>query len=288
MDEAISYQAHLARVADAASFSVRSVGRWLRQERGRVKEDDIEMKQPGDFVSEMDREADRKLREDLFAILPGSGVMSEELRNVRGEGRWRWIVDPLDGTTNYLSGLPHWGVSVALEDRKETSGGWGEIVIGIVYLPVLDKLYLARKGLGAKVNGKKILSKKPRLQRRSTLSHWWPMSTGKPMQGFLDIVGSLHGRVGGIRNLGSPAAELCLVADNDLDGFFATDMEVYDLAAGILIVQESGGVVGDPWGHNPLDSGWIIAGNAQIHELLRKEIRDVFRTAPRKSNRSKG
>ncbi len=286
MDDRIAYQAQLARLADAASFVVRSVGRWLRQERESITEDVVEMKQPGDFVTDRDRMADKRLREELLSILPGSGVLSEEGKAIKGDGFWRWIVDPLDGTTNYLAGLPHWAVSVALEDRNGIRSGWGELVFGIVYLPILDRLYLARKGHGAKCNGKPIQLGKPRLQRRSTISHWWPMSTGKPMTGFLQIVDSLHGRVGGIRNVGSPASELALVAHGELDGFFATDMEPADLAAGILLMQETGGVVGDPWGRDPLDSGWIIAGSEPVHELLRKEIRDVFRSAPKKKDRS--
>ncbi|MFH0884001.1 MAG: inositol monophosphatase family protein [bacterium] len=286
MDDNIAYQAQLARLADAASFVVRSVGRWLRQQRESITEDRVEMKQPGDFVTEKDRVADARLREELLAILPGSGILSEEDKPIKGDGRWRWIVNPLDGTTNYLAGLPHWAVSVALEDRSGTRSSWGELVFGIIYLPVLDRLYLARKGHGAKCNGKLIHLGKPRLQRRSTISHWWPMSTGKTMTGFLQIIGNLHGRVGGIRNIGSPASELALVAHGEMDGFFATDTEPTDLAAGILLLQEAGGVIGDPWGHDPLDSGWIIAASEPIHELLRKEIREVFRTAPKKRDKS--
>lgn len=285
MDDRVAYQAQLARLADAASFAVRSVGRWLRQQREKVTEEIVEMKQPGDFVSIMDRTADQKLRDELTSILPGAGILSEEDKPVKGDGQWRWIIDPLDGTTNYLAGLPYWAVSVALEDRSGVRSGWGELVFGVIYLPVLDRLYLTRKGHGAKCNGKVIELDKPRLLRRSTISHWWPMS-GKQMSGFQSVIGSLHGRVGGIRNLGSPAAELALVAHGELDGFFATDMETHDLAAGVLLVQEAGGVVGDPWGRDPLDSGWIIAGSEPIQELLRKELRAVFRTAPKKKDKS--
>ena len=128
MDDRVAYQAQLARLADAASFAVRSVGRWLRQQRELLTEDIIEVKQPGDFVTAMDRTADAMLREELSSILPGCGFLSEEEKPVKGEGQWRWIIDPIDGTTNYLAGLPHWAVSVALEDRSGTRSGWGELV----------------------------------------------------------------------------------------------------------------------------------------------------------------
>ena len=108
--------AKIARLADAASSVVRRVGRWLRTERLRIAELEIEPKQHGDFVSRADRGADQMLRESLTAILPGSGVLSEEETELEGEGAWRWIVDPLDGSNNYLAGLPHWAVSVALEE----------------------------------------------------------------------------------------------------------------------------------------------------------------------------
>lgn len=286
MDESVAYQAQLARLADAASFAVRTVGRWLRQQRETLGEDEIETKAPGDFVSRLDRDADTMLREELTAILPGSGILSEEHKPVRGDGNWRWIIDPLDGTTNFLAGLPHWSVSVALEDRSQVSRGFGDIVFGIVFLPALDRLYIARKGLGAKCNGHPIEMGRPRLQRRSTISHWWPMSSGRVMQGILDVVQSLHGRVGGIRNIGSPSVEMCLVAHGELDGFFASDMEAFDLAAGKLILEEAGGIVKDAWGGDPLSSGWVLAANAPIHELLTKELKDVFRSAPKKSSRS--
>jgi myo-inositol-1(or 4)-monophosphatase len=176
-------------------------------------------------------------------------------------------------------------VTIALEDRQETGRGWGELVFGIIYMPVLDRLYLARKDLGAKCNGKPVEMGKPRLQRRSVISHWWPMSQGKVMQNVLEIVDSLHGRVGGIRNLGSPSCEMALVAHGELDGFFASDMEPHDLAAGSLLMREAGGVVADPWERDPLESGWVIAASEPIHELLVKEFKEVFKSAPKKSNR---
>jgi myo-inositol-1(or 4)-monophosphatase len=268
-------KARIARVADAASIVVRRVGRWLRFERENISEDNIETKQFGDYVTYADKTANKMLLDDLITLMPDSGIISEELAPVHGEGRWRWIVDPLDGTTNYLAGLPHWGISVALEDREGVVDGWGDLVLGIIYLPELDKMYLARQGNGAACNGKQIKVAN-RALKRSTFSHWWPMDRKETLVKFQNGVSKMLESVGAIRNIGSPAAELAMVAEGTLDGFWATDMDPWDLAAGILIVEEAGGVISDPWNTNPLDSGFPIAGNSKSAELIRKITNSDF------------
>jgi len=268
--------AKAARLADATSMIVRRVGRWLRAERVRIAELEVDVKQHGDFVSRADRTADQMLRDDLTTILPGSDVLSEENKELAGEGEWRWIVDPLDGTSNYLAGLPYWGISVALEDVSERGrSAFGDLLLGLVYLPELDRMYIARAGSGASVNGHPIEVRERSLDRH-TYSHWWPMDSGQPLETFQEIVSKLHPKVGAIRNLGSPAAELCLVADGTLQGFFATDMEPWDLAAGILLVEEAGGFVADPWNGNPMESGFAIAGTRGAMDLLRRELGNRF------------
>jgi len=264
-------EAKLARVADAASSVVRRVGRWLRYERQNILSSEIENKNHGDFVSRADRTSDSMLREDLTTILPGSGVISEEDSPLKGITNYRWIVDPLDGTSNYLTGLPTWAVSVALEDRTGVVEGWGDIVLGVIYLPELDRMYTARQGAGVRLNGKLINVSDIKLGR-STVSHWWPMDNEKIMDDFCGMVKSLKPQVGAIRNLGCPAAELAMIAEGTLEGFWATDMEPWDLAAGILMVEEAGGVTSDPWSGNPLDSGFPIAGNREIVNLIRSSF----------------
>lgn len=281
LEYSTTYESQLARLADATAFTVRSVGRWLRQEKQAIVGESVEAKRHGDFVSDADKGADERLRNELSAILPGSGLISEEGSEVKGHGQWRWIVDPLDGTTNYLAGLPHWAVSVALEDRTETSGKeWGRLVLGVIYLPDLDRIYMARVGSGVTRNGHPISPSTLQDPRRATVSHWWPMDSGEPLEGFQQVINQLHPRVGGIRNLGSPAAELCLVAEGTLEGFFASDMEAYDLAAGMLIVEEAGARITDPWGGNPMNSGFPVAGNETVHSLLRDTVKDAFPDKP--------
>ncbi len=268
-------KARVARLADAASIVIRRVGRWLRFERENISEDNIETKQFGDYVTYADKTANKMLIDDLTTLLPDSGVISEEMTPVHGEGRWRWIVDPLDGTTNYLAGLPHWGISVALEDREGVHQGWGDIVLGIIYLPELDKMYIARQGNGAACNGKQ-LKIANRALKRSTFSHWWPMDRKETLEKFQSSVSKILENVGAIRNIGSPAAELAMVAEGTLDGFWATDMDPWDLAAGILIVEESGGVISDPWNTHPLDSRFPIAGNSRSVDLIRTVTNSYF------------
>ncbi len=232
-----------------------------------------ENKRHGDFVSQADRETDALLRQRLTDLLPGSGVLSEEESELVGEGHWRWIVDPLDGTSNYLAGLPHWGVSVALERRESqtpTEPVWGRLVLGAVHLPALSQTYTALDGGGAMLNGDSI-GVRPLPPGLSAVSHWWPAESALQPR-FHQLVASLHSQLGSIRNLGSPAAELCLVASGVLQGFFATDMEPWDLAAGELIVREAGGWAGDPEGGSALVSGFSLAGVEPVLSVLRRQI----------------
>jgi len=271
-----SEESRLARIADATSSVVRRVGRWLRYEREQLKENDIDKKQHGDFVSRADKIADEMLREGLLNILPGSGVISEEEKPLIGQGKWRWIVDPLDGTTNYLAGLPHWAISVALEDREQVYEGWGDITIAVIYVPDLDKMYISRIGAGVSLNGSPISISNKKLTR-STISHWWPKDSGKDLANCLSLVKRLHPKVAAIRNIGSPAVELAMVAEGTLEGFWAADMEPWDLAAGILLVEEAGGLITDPDSENPLDSGWPIAGNRETAQLIRSSYIEVVK-----------
>lgn len=276
MEHRTDYRAKVARLADAAAMVIRRAGRWLRDEQVRIAELEIEEKQHGDYVSRADRTSDEMLREGLTGILPGSGVLSEEADELHGESDWRWIVDPLDGTTNYLSGLPLWGISIALENREGVEPGeWGDLHLGLIYLPALDKLYITRAGEGASCNGKPI-ELRPRSEHRATLSHWWPMDLNDPLVGFQEVVSELLPTVGAIRNLGSPAAELAMVAEGSLQAFFAMDMEPWDLAAGILLVEEAGGVTADPWNSNPLTTGFAIAGQESLVRRLRKMTHGRF------------
>ncbi|MCB2199590.1 hypothetical protein KQI63_09310 [bacterium] len=276
MERRTDIRAKVARLADAAAMVVRRTGRWLRDEQVRIAELEIEEKQHGDYVSRADRTSDKMLREGLTGILPGSGVLSEEADELTGDSNWRWIVDPLDGTTNYLSGLPLWGISVALEDRTGVEPGeWGDLHLGLIYLPSLNKLYVTRAGEGATCNGRQI-EVRPRSEHRATLSHWWPMDLNDPLDAFQEVVSDLLPTVGAVRNLGSPAAELAMVAEGSLQGFFAMDMEPWDLAAGILLVEEAGGVTSDPWNRNPLTTGFPIAGQEALVKRLKAMLSERF------------
>ncbi|HEB83959.1 MAG TPA: inositol monophosphatase, partial [Bacteroidetes bacterium] len=119
----------------------RQAGAYLRQERDSIREEEIGVKGQGDLVSRVDRTSERMLREGLLSLLPDSVVMAEEESPDAGGGDWRWIVDPLDGTLNYLQGLPVYAVSIALEDRRSHPEGWGELVLGVIHLPSLDLMY---------------------------------------------------------------------------------------------------------------------------------------------------
>ena len=247
----------MARAAERA-------GRAMLRDFGEVEQLQVSRKGPADFVSSADRRAEEILRTELAKARPGVGFLMEEAGAVAaapGEDR-RWIVDPLDGTTNFLHGIPHFAVSVALEQA-------GRIVAGVVYHPTVDNLYWAERGAGAYLNDRRM-----RVSARSALADAL-VATGVPFKGhgdgpqFLKELDSVMGQVAGIRRFGSAALDLAYVAAGRYDGFWEHDLNPWDIAAGILLVQEAGGFVSEvAGGREPLASGSILASNTVLHTHL--------------------
>ncbi|MBD3165953.1 hypothetical protein GF324_05105 [bacterium] len=171
-----------------------------------------------------------------------------------------------------MNGLPQYAVAIALENREENSGKWGSIDLGVIYLPELDVLFSAIRGKGAWRDGEPvhIPAKERQLQ---LLSHWWPKEPDDHYEAWGRLVGRLLKEVTDIRNIGSPCAELAYAAEGTLGGFFARDMEPWDLAAGMLIIEEAGGAWLDPFHDNPLASGWICAGAKDTADWMRDVMR---------------
>ena len=235
----------------------------LKRDFGEVENLQVSMKGPADFVSAADHRAEKRLREELERARPGYGFLLEEGGEVKGsDPEHRWIIDPLDGTTNFLHGIPIFSVSIALERN-------GEIVAGVVYNPAMDELYTAEKGGGAFMNDRRL-----RVAARRVLSDT-VISTGVPHLGrghhgkYLVELRNVMGEVAGIRRLGSVALDLAFVAAGRVDGFWEEGLNAWDIAAGLLLVREAGGFASDKTGgRDMLESGGIVAGNEHIHKAL--------------------
>jgi myo-inositol-1(or 4)-monophosphatase len=243
-------------------------GRSLARDFGEVQNLQVSLKGPGDYVSQADRKAEEVIHAELSRARPGYAFLMEERGIVEGEDeQHRWIVDPLDGTTNFLHGLPMFSISIALERQ-------GQIVAGVIYNPAMDELYTAERGGGAFVNDRRL-----RVAGRSNLADT-VIGTGIPHLGrghhgnYLIELRNVMAETAGIRRIGSAALDLAYVAAGRLDGFWEESLSPWDIAAGILMIREAGGFVSDKsGGQDMLDSGTIVAGNEAVHRALLKTLK---------------
>jgi myo-inositol-1(or 4)-monophosphatase len=243
--------------------AVRKAGRSLARDYGEVAQLQVSVKGPGDFVSAADTRAEDILFRELSRVRQGYGFLMEERGAVEGVDKThRWIVDPLDGTTNFLHSIPHFAISVALERE-------GEIVAGVLYNPALDELYTAEKGKGAFLNDRRL-----RVANRRTLSDA-VVSLGIPPKGrpghkrFLDECETVMREAAGVRSTGAAALDLAWTAAGRVDAYAEHGLKAWDMAAGIILVREAGGIVSDASGGDKmLETGGIVAGNAQMQKAL--------------------
>ncbi|MFC3052704.1 inositol monophosphatase family protein [Kordiimonas pumila] len=246
--------------------------RGLRRDFGEVEHLQVSMKGPADFVSLADQRAEKTIYEELSNARPDFGFLMEEGGEIKGKREdIRFIVDPLDGTTNFLHGVPHFAMTIAVEER-------GEITAGVIYAPLTDELFWAEKGQGAYVNDSR-LRVSGRKKMESAL-----LATGIPFLGreghdtFIAEMQEFMPKVAGIRRFGAATLDLAYVAAGRFDGFWEAGLSPWDMAAGILIVREAGGYVSDmAGGSNMLKTGGIIAANDQLHAPLERAIKRVHR-----------
>jgi myo-inositol-1(or 4)-monophosphatase len=242
-------------------------GKSLARDFGEVQNLQVSLKGPGDYVSQADRKAEKLVREELMKARPTYGFLGEESEEIIGtDGAHRWIVDPLDGTTNFLHGIPAFAISIALERN-------GEVVAAVVLNPATDELFTAERGGGAFVNDRRL-----RVAARKNLSDA-VIGCGVPHLGrgnhgkFLVELRHVMGEVAGIRRSGSASLDLAYVAAGRFDGVWERDLSPWDMAAGILLIREAGGYATDLNGGNAIfDTGTIIAGNEYIHKALRDVV----------------
>lgn len=249
--------------------AARKAGRGLSRDFGEVEQLQVSVKGPGNFVTAADHRSEETLYRELSKARPGYGFLMEERGEIAGPDKsHRWIVDPLDGTTNFMHGLPLFCIAIGLERE-------GEIVAAVIYNPVLDELYAAEKGGGAFLNNRRL-----RVAQRRTLTDC-VLSVGIPHRGrgdkelFLSETKALMPQVSGLRRTGSACLDLAWVASGRFDAYYEYGLQPWDLAAGVLLVREAGGIVTDrKGGSKVLESGDVVAANAGIHKALLAALSD--------------
>jgi myo-inositol-1(or 4)-monophosphatase len=261
----VSTQSALLKVMSDAA---RKAARGLNRDFGEIAELQVAKKAPADFVSAADLRAEQTLFEALSKARPGYGFLGEERGMIEGTDKTHtWIVDPLDGTTNFLHAIPHFAINIALQRE-------GAIVAAVTYNPATNELFWAEKGKGCFLNDKRL-----RVAGRQRLDEA-VLATGIPYLGhggharFLKELHQLSQRVAGVRRFGSAALDLAWVAAGRYDGYWERDLKAWDIAAGSLLVSEAGGKVTDADGEpDVLAAGSVCAGNLDIHPLVLERLR---------------
>ena len=243
-----------------AITAAKNAGLILKKNLGKPRS--IEYKGVIDIVTEMDRKAEDLIIKTIKKEFPEHGILTEESNERKSSSEYRWIIDPLDGTTNYSHGYPVFCVSIALE--KE-----GEIILGVVYDPVLGELFTAEKDKGAFVNNKKIKVSKVRELTKSLLATGFPYDVRTSRQNNLDHFSNFAVKAQAIRRAGSAALDMCYVAYGRFDGFWEIKLKPWDTAAAMLIIREAGGMVTDfNGGPFSMYSGETLASNGLIHNEM--------------------
>ncbi|WBU60323.1 inositol monophosphatase family protein [Paracoccus albus] len=239
--------------------AARKAGRSLVKDFREVENLQVSVKGAGDFVSRADKEAERIIKEELRGARPNYGWVGEETGAEDGEDPTRrWIVDPLDGTTNFLHGLPHWAVSIALEHK-------GEIVAGVIFDAAKDELYSAEKGGGAWMNGQRLRVSGRRQMIDSVFATGVPFGGRGTLPATLKDLARLMPLTAGVRRFGAASLDLAYVAAGRFDGYWERGVNSWDVAAGVVLVKEAGGFVESIRGEGPVvDAGNIVCANTQL------------------------
>ncbi|MCB1379275.1 MAG: inositol monophosphatase [Alphaproteobacteria bacterium] len=255
--------------------AVRKAARSLQRDYGELSSLQVSQKGPGDYVTAADKKCDKILREELAKARPGYAFLTEETGVVAGtDPDHRFIIDPIDGTSNFMHALPIFAITVALE-RK------GELVAGVTYNPISDELFTAEKGAGAFVNNKRLRVASRKDLPSALVAYEIPHRGGKNLPLSRAEMAVLQATTAGLRGLGSAALELAYVAAGRVDAMVCRDLNPWDIAAGILLVREAGGFVADCDSEaSPMDTGNIVAANADLLPLVKQALRTAVVAKP--------
>ena len=252
-----------------ARRAAEEAGKVLQMGQRQLDQIQIEEKGRGDLVSIVDRRAEEVIKNVLLDKYPQHDFLGEESGETRAsaeESEYCWVIDPLDGTTNYLHGLPQFAVSIGLLKR-------GKPELGVVYNPVSEEWFTASRGEGAQLNGRRLRVNTLRDGGRAIAATGFPFRDPNLLSRQYALLKSVLQEIADVRRLGSAALDLCFVAANRLDGYFEMGIKPWDICAGVLIAQEAGAIVTDfTGGQGMLDRGEIVAGNVYLHQILLTRI----------------
>ncbi|QQG35436.1 MAG: inositol monophosphatase [Micavibrio aeruginosavorus] len=240
--------------------------RSLIRDFGEVEQLQVSQKGPADFVSAADHRSESILYEELSKARRDWGFLMEERGEIKGSSPYRFIIDPLDGTTNFLHGIPHWNITIAIEENEE-------VVAGIVYDPVRDEMFRAEKSAGAFLRNKRLRISGRRDFAQSLIATGMIAPQKPAHKNQLGQVEAIASKTGDVRRMGAAALDLSYVAAGRLEGYWEYNLKPWDIAAGMLIVKEAGGFISSIHAtDNPVYNGNIVAGNGKIFDEFKKTL----------------
>uniref|UniRef100_Q07HE6 Inositol-1-monophosphatase n=1 Tax=Rhodopseudomonas palustris (strain BisA53) TaxID=316055 RepID=Q07HE6_RHOP5 len=249
--------------------AARRAGRSLKRDLGEIEQLQVSLKGPANFVTKADKRAEEMLYDDLAKARPGYGFLGEEFGMREGTDKSHtWIVDPLDGTTNFLHGIPQFAISIALK-RDDL------IVAAVVYNPANDELYFAERGKGAFMNDQRLRVAGRRQLNECVIACGLPHIGRGDFTLFLKEMAALQPKVAGFRRFGAASLDMAAVAAGRFDGYWERNLSPWDIAAGLLLIQEAGGTSSEIDGGDVLTTGNIVCGNDYVHAELTRILRPL-------------
>ncbi|PLW91817.1 MAG: inositol monophosphatase [Marinilabiliales bacterium] len=259
-----------AQIIDKAMVATEKAGAFLLESARKIQKSDIEVKGSNDFVTYVDKTAENMLLEELSSILPGSSFIAEESGISEKRGEFTWIIDPLDGTTNYIHHVPLYSISIGLMKGDELVGG-------IIYEPNAKEMFHAVKGEGAFLNNSKIAVTQNPKMADSLWATGFPYHQFEKLGEYMNFIAWSMQHTHGLRRLGSAAVDMAWVACGRLDGFFEFGLKPWDVAAGTILIEEAGGKVTDfSGGDKHIFNQELIASNPYIYEEFFKNFHEIF------------
>ena len=250
-----------------ATAAAREAGKIILRNTDKLDRLKIEVKAQNDFVSQVDLKAEEVILETLQKAYPDHGIIAEESGKQNEGSEYQWIIDPLDGTTNFLHGFPQYAVSIGLQYK-------GRMEIAVIYDPVKNELFTAARGDGAQLNGRRLRVSPQKGLKGALLGTGFPFKQPQHLDTYLETFKAVHPEAAGIRRAGSAALDLAYVAAGRLDGFWEIGLNSWDMAAGVLLVREAGGIVTDFSGEgNYLQTGNVVAAASMVYPALYEAIK---------------
>jgi myo-inositol-1(or 4)-monophosphatase len=247
--------------------AARNAGDIIVRHLNRLDQLSVSSKERNDFVSEADRQAEAEIIAVIRKAYPNHSVLAEESGGHGGSEEFQWIIDPLDGTTNFLHGFPQFAVSIGLKHK-------GRLDQGVVYDPLRQELFTASRGSGAYLDNRRIRVSRQTSLNGALLGTGFPYKNQQHLDAYLNMFRALIADTAGIRRPGSAALDLAYVAAGRLDGFWELGLRPWDMAAGVLLIHEAGGLVGDlAGGHSYLENGNVVAATPKLFPAMLREIR---------------